>query len=583
MFRPLSLLPAAMVFVLTASIACAQTAAPAADWIPDTALIVLEVRQPQTLVDYAVDSSLSQAMQSSPQWQQAKAQPNYAKFQQGVAFFERLLETDWRAGITGLTGGGVTLAVLGEDQVVMIADAADVRLLNRLHNTLSIFAQTAAANKGQADPMRTWQHAGINCYSFNATEAHALIDNRLVLASRAAILERVLDLRAGHGEGVMSSSVGYRAALQASSSHDQAAAFTYVNVAAVKQNPTVAAGLNQGIDNPLAALLLAPLADAARQAKWLAATLDVRDQALSMITTTDAHTPAANALTSFAYPSSPDGALANLNTPRRLAAMSFYRDLHAFYAAKDELFPQRTSGLIFFENMMGIFFTGRDLTDEVLGELEPHIRLVVAEQTWPNGRAPQVKLPGFAVVFQMKNPDRFSLVAEEAWQKALGMVNFTRGQQALPGLLIDRPTYAGIKYTSAYFSDAGATSGSDDTRFNLRPCIARVGDHLILSSTESLTCDLIDSLKRESSSPAKAQPSRHSLIEVDGAQLGSILNANRDTLIRKNMIEKGNTQAQAEGEINMLITIVRAIGSARVEVGSRDNHPQITLQLAPAK
>ena len=32
------------------------------------------------------------------------------------------------------------------------------------------------------------------------------------------------------------------------------------------------------------------------------------------------------------------------------------------------LFPERTSGLIFFENMMGIFFTGRDLTSEVLAE-----------------------------------------------------------------------------------------------------------------------------------------------------------------------------------------------------------------------
>ena len=44
--------------------------------------------------------------------------------------------------------------------------------------------------------------------------------------------------------------------------------------------------------------------------------------------------------------------------------------MHKFYAAKDTLFPDRTSGLIFFENMMGIFFSGRDLTDEVLAALD---------------------------------------------------------------------------------------------------------------------------------------------------------------------------------------------------------------------
>ena len=66
----------------------------------------------------------------------------------------------------------------------------------------------------------------------------------------------------------------------------------------------------------------------------------------------------------------------------RSPSLSFYRDLHKFYAAKDKLFPERTSGLIFFENMMGIFFTGRDLTDEVLAETTPEVRFVVAEQQY---------------------------------------------------------------------------------------------------------------------------------------------------------------------------------------------------------
>ena len=52
------------------------------------------------------------------------------------------------------------------------------------------------------------------------------------------------------------------------------------------------------------------------------------------------------------------------------------------FPSKDELFPERTSGLIFFENMMGIFFTGRDLTEEVLAETGSDIRVVVAEQQY---------------------------------------------------------------------------------------------------------------------------------------------------------------------------------------------------------
>jgi hypothetical protein len=100
-----------------------------------------------------------------------------------------------------------------------------------------------------------------------------------------------------------------------------------------------------------------------------------------------------------------DGALPNLSVPRQIAGLSFYRNLHQFYAAKDDLFPQRTSGLIFFENMMGIFFTGRDLTEEVLAELTPEIRLVVAQQEYaPEVGTPDPQFPGFALIFGMKPP-----------------------------------------------------------------------------------------------------------------------------------------------------------------------------------
>ena len=38
---------------------------------------------------------------------------------------------------------------------------------------------------------------------------------------------------------------------------------------------------------------------------------------------------------------------------------------------------------------------------------------------------------------------------EEAWQKALGLVNFTRGQKAQPGLILDRVDHRGTPITVA--------------------------------------------------------------------------------------------------------------------------------------
>ena len=166
----------------------------------------------------------------------------------------------------------------------------------------------------------------------------------------------------------------------------------------------------------------------------------------------------------FATPqTAKEGAMPNFALPGQIASATFFRDLHRFYAAKDKLFPERTSGLIFFENMMGIFFTGRDLTDEVLAETTPEVRFVVAEQQYdPKVGTPQVQLPGFAVVFRMKNPDKFAPIAEEAFQKAAAE---------------DKPIFLSIGYSTCHwchvmekesFEDDEVASLLNDTFLNIK-------------------------------------------------------------------------------------------------------------------
>jgi hypothetical protein len=271
----------------------------------------------------------------------------------------------------------------------------------------------------------------------------------------------------------------------------------------------------------------------------------------------------------------------NLEVPRRIAALSLFRDLHRFYTAKDELFPERTSGLIFFENMMGIFFTGRDLTEEVFAATHPDVRLVVAEQEYDEAvGTPAVQIPGFALVLRMKNPEQFAPVAEEAWQKALGLINFTRGQEALPGLIIDRPTHCDTKYTMAYFAKNTNGDPADvEMRYNFQPCLAMPGEYLIFSSNDALTRDLIEQLSQQPASSGDSLDHVHSLLEVDGSHVASILGANREALIRQNMVEEGNTREEAEVAIGVLLEIVKHLHQLRVEASSSDGQSCLDIQL----
>ncbi len=452
-------------------------------------------------------------------------------------------------------------------------------LLERLHELFLNFARGEAQKQGQPDRVASREYNGVTAWTFDGKEAHAIVGRRFVFANRAEGLKPVLDLVAQPDGQSLASNAVFQAAMRAGDTSAVATAF--VNLKPLMGLPPIAQLLDKPRTNPLAALVFAGISESFRHSNWLQAGLGVEGKTLTVRALTDGRVVGPTSPAAFALPQkSGDGAGPNLAVPRRIAALSLYRDLHGFYAAKDTLFPERTSGLIFFENMMGIFFTGRDLTSEVLAETEPEVRIVVAEQQYdPAVGTPAVRLPAFAVVLRLRHPEQFKPVVEEAWQKAVGLINFTRGQQALPGLIIDRPAHGAIKFTVAAFSTTDVEDKTKlDTRFNARPALALPGEYLILSSTDGLARDLIDALTRKADQVARPISQTHSLLEIDGAGAASALAANRETLIRGDMVKKGRSRPEAEAGIDMLITLVKLLDQAKLSIGTHDNLTQLELE-----
>ena len=547
---------------------------PAAEWIPKNAVISLEVTKPKALIEMLTGKEATAAVTALPAYKRLMASPQSQELLTMIGFVEGAMGTDWRTGLAKLTGGGITIAICPEEIFLLIIDAEDEAILAKTHELFLNIAR----NNGRGEELTSIE--GVTAWTFNGKEAHTIIGKRYVSASSAEGLKKVLELRdKGAGEN-LTSKASYQAARQAAGPDSAARAFADVSL--LKYVPEISALLEKSGGNPLAALAFAGIVDALRESSWLALGLDVEPSTLVLRASVDGKGGGAASSAGFALPKKAgQGALPNLSVPRRLAAMSLYRDLHEFYAAKDDLFPERTSGLIFFENMMGIFFSGRDLTNEVLAQAKPEIRLVLAEQEYDAAiGTPQVELPAFAIVFRLKDPDEFDVVVEEAWQKAVGLINFTRGQQAMPGLIMDRPTQGETKFTVAYFSTVDVEDKSKlDQRFNFRPSIAMPGDYLILSSTDGLARDLVDALGREMRSSPEALAGTHSALEIDAGQLASILEANRMTLVRGDMVKKGKTQEESEAGIDLMIALTKLAKQLKLSAGTHKNLTQAKLEL----
>ncbi|MEJ2704822.1 MAG: hypothetical protein P8Z79_20490, partial [Sedimentisphaerales bacterium] len=115
------------------------------------------------------------------------------------------------------------------------------------------------------------------------------------------------------------------------------------------------------------------------------------------------------------------------------------------------------------------------------------------------------------------------------------------------------------------------------TRFNLRPALAMPGDYLILSSTDGLACDLIDALDCEAGQGVKPLAETHSRIEIEGSRLASILEANRNMLVRGDMVKKGRTQEESEAGIDMMIAVVKLVERLDLSIGMHEGLTQAQL------
>lgn len=563
------------------ALAASEAMPPVVQWIPEDALLVLEVPNPREVLDIVLAPEILQQIQQLPAWKNFAAAPNYRELQQGVQFLEKSLQIDWVAGVKKFLGGGLTISVHPKEALLLAVDCEDPEMLQQLHELLRGFASIEAAKQKQANRVKSTEYRGQTCWSFGPQEAHCLIGRRLLLTNKPDLLKQVLDRRADAKLGRLADSPYYQTARRATA--EPCSARLYAHLKALPGVPQLQKVL-QTSSEPLPALLFTGVVESLRRSTWLALSLRIEGNQAVLQAAMDGK-PSEESLAKFAIASDPgQGALPPVETPRVLASVSFYRDLHGFYAAKDKLFPERTGGLIFFENMMGIFFTGRDLTEEVFGQLGPEVRLVVAAQDYdPAIGTPQIQLPAFAVIFRMKEPDKFFEIVEEAWQKALGLVNFTRGQQALPGLIMDKGIHGQTKYTVAYFSAKDEKDRKAlDVRFNFRPTLARTGPYAIISSTEQLACDLIDALQKELKQSPTGQTlplsGVHSVAVVRSSQIASLLRTNREALVRQNMVEKGNSRSAAENEIDMLITILGVVENLKLQIASKSDGAQATLE-----
>ncbi|MHC4740520.1 MAG: hypothetical protein ACYS8Z_01335, partial [Planctomycetota bacterium] len=270
-----------------------QTAAaalpPAAEWIPKNAIISIQVEKPKALLDLFTGKDAAEAIASLPGYEGVISSPNVRELINLIGFIETTLETDWRTALAKITGGGITFAVCPDDVVLLIIDAEDEAMLKKAHD----FFMNIARNDGKGGEVASVN--GLTAWTFDGKEAHTIIANRYISASKPEGLKKVLELRAGTATDNITSKPAYQAAKAAAKPDSVATAFADLSL--LKYIPELSALFNSSDTNPLSALAFAGILEALQDSSWLGLGIEVKDDGLVITASVDgkADDPASSA------------------------------------------------------------------------------------------------------------------------------------------------------------------------------------------------------------------------------------------------------------------------------------------------
>jgi hypothetical protein len=552
---------------------------PVSAWISADAVFYAELPNPSSLLDRATDKRFLALVDAVPALKNALAGEHAKKLHEAVALVSDRLGKPWDEALRGLTGGGAVLAVEAAPGMppgtILVITPDDAELLKKASAVLIELARKDAADNGRPDPIKSGEHRGVTGYELGKV-SYAVVAGRLVIADRSETLNSVIDRSLdGPPEGrPIEKLPEWKAWRDAADASPETLAWAFGRLDRLRELDQQSFRVPEKPDTG-ATLLFGGWFEVFRKAPWVAANLSWTDRKLAAELAMPAPKDGRTGPFRGYVPPSGSGAPKLVRVPGTILSMSLWRDLSAIWEARADLVkPEEVQNLAKLDGFAGQFFGGRDFGSGVLGAATPDWRLVVALQD-PKALSPvpDVKLPAVALVVDLKpDDDDFAQRLKVAFQSFVGLANIGAAQTKAPPLELLSEPFEGVTIATTRFMAPPANSKekADDKaavhyRHNFSPSAVQVGRHFVIASSVGLTRDLVKALKADASAATK--PEDGTLVaEADGEALAKLVAMNRQRLVMQNILDKGNGQEQAEGEVDMLAALLKFLGQGRMSV-----------------
>jgi hypothetical protein len=549
----------------------------AAELLPGTIVAYAELPQPKRIIGTVLDHPLATEVQAHPNYRQAVASPQYERFQAVVKAVEGKLGRPYREAVTALTQGGIHVAFdLPTQGVIVLAKAADETTAAKARDAALDLVRAEAQRQGQEDPIKTDDHRGIPLYQIG--EARLAVAGPWVFVSNKPLLLRLTLNNHLAKDASLSDDEQFKTAMAAKPQN--AAAWGYVDLRLLREFGVLKKALSQKSDNPAIELLAGGIVGGLPTAPYVTASVELEASGIRLTASLPSDVKAASSKREFYLGKDGTGQAPPLLKPAEtILSLATYRDFASLWRNAPDLFDEKVNaGIAQAESNLMTIFAGQNFRDDILGNLEPQMQLVVARQKFPQGGVtPAMKLPAVAVVMQMKNHEETTRIFKVTFQSVVGFLNVAGAQNRLAPLDLNMERSKESLMVAAEYlppKDEKLREAAPPN-FNASPTIVFSGNKVVLSSAKPLALELAAGLGK----PPSVTPGVNTVLETDNQVLQSILTDNREPLIAQNMLQQGHDRAAAEKNIDLVLAIVKHFDKSSLKLHADSGKLELSLDV----
>ena len=542
---------------------------------PESTHVFLQIEEPDQLIDKIFSHPLREKIEALPPVKDALNSTQMKQGRIGLAFLETRIGAKWLPAIKSLTDNGFFVgADLGSQAVGVAFRTSDESLLKKTAGEILGFIKSQGGEDAfEVEEYRDGKFATIDnlviarfgewfIFSNNSTYAKKMADN--LLDGIVAGKKRTDTLAAKRV---------FADAWKAFSGDGDA--WVFADLGFIRRADVANQLFAGSTDNPAIELLFGGILEAMKDAEYVSANLALNDQSISVKSTLPFAASGFPENREFYFGTKAMGrAPAPLEIPGLLGQVSSYRDLGRWWLSKEELFPENViAQLALAESQLSTFFGGADFGEEILGALQPGLRLVVKEQTYDKSVDPDIKLPAFALVGRLQNPDRETRF-RISFNSFITLLNLSE-EGDMPQFDVQTMSQQGYRITSAkYLVEDGVDEGL--LYFNFSPSIAFQDDYMIISSTEEFAHELAQATQKIDT--GKLSDS-NTLLILDASTIQKQLELNKQSMIAKSMLDNGKTREQSTAEIDLAMSLLNYARQVRLDYRIEPRQMVLEVQL----